>query len=132
MARNTLVETHINAATELLETLDNEGLRVGTAFWQFDEESDDWYLFLSTPLLASTGKREFYERIDEILTRLDSPLDLMRIKLLDESKPLVREIPRSIGVVPSSTESPQWHTSSSTSTASGVSTGDFLVYRSTG
>ena len=130
MAKSLLVTRDIEAAQELLAELDRRDFKVTTAFWGYNEFAGRWYLYLASHLLKTEGRFHLYERIHEILMRLSSPLGFGVIQLLDPTKGPITEVTRSIGPVAPSMGVPQWRTSSS-STTSGVSTGDVLVYRST-
>ncbi|MCU1273426.1 MAG: hypothetical protein JWO48_857 [Bryobacterales bacterium] len=55
MDQGILVGPEIEAGKKLIEALDASGFRVKAAFWFYREESEEWRLYIATPL--SEGAR---------------------------------------------------------------------------
>ena len=62
-----LVSEKIEAGSSLLRQLDRDGIRVGSAFWLYDRDADDWRLILSMPLVDERGLRPAYDHLADAL-----------------------------------------------------------------
>ena len=58
MDNATLVKPDIEAGRQLLQGLDEANFDVQAAFWFYREESEEWRLYIATPLVAKMGPRE--------------------------------------------------------------------------
>lgn len=67
MATSELVSSLRKAGSKLIKKLDEKGLKVGTAFWNYDEEADEWRLVLSMPMVDEAGPAAAQNRIAEAL-----------------------------------------------------------------
>ena len=67
MGSTELVSEKIEAGSSLLRQLDREGIRVGSAFWLYDRDADDWRLILSMPLVDERGQHAAYNRLAHAL-----------------------------------------------------------------
>ena len=99
------------AGWELLPRLDEAGLQIQAAFWEFDEEIRRWRLVLSTPRVPNDGARtvilEIYKVLDalnaEARSRGEDGFILESSDLLVQSPETlkVKEAKRRYGSVPS-------------------------------
>lgn len=67
MVRPAFAPELVRAGETLVRLLDEEGTRPEAAFWLYSSESGEWRLVLADPLVASTGPRKTYERIQRLL-----------------------------------------------------------------
>ncbi|MBI2218818.1 MAG: hypothetical protein HYU51_16150 [Candidatus Rokubacteria bacterium] len=61
------MNSRIEAGRKLLEELDRQGARVGSAFWSYDIDADEWRLVLSMPMVERLGVRAAYDHITRAL-----------------------------------------------------------------
>ena len=89
-----LVEKHILDGKFLLENLFKRKWKVIAAFWNQDQDSLEWKLFMSVPLIKKEGTRAIYLRltnaIREITPRL--AIDVDDIKLIDSKSNVVQKV----------------------------------------
>ena len=82
MDQSILVGPEIEAGKKLIEALDASDFRVKAAFWFYREESEEWRLYIATPLVKEQGPREAYSKV------IDS-IDLSKISVVDPGEKLV-------------------------------------------
>ena len=86
MVRSLLVDSEIAASRELLCVLDKAEFPVVAAFWQREDDSEGWYLYLASPLVGTADRQELYNRLRHVLADAGLPLDLTQIKLVDPKR----------------------------------------------
>lgn len=86
MDSNTLVEEQLKAGQLLLERLNAHGVPVVGAAWIKKSESDQWYLYLVTPLVGADGTRKpAYRRITPVVRELQGEgcwIDPFEVKVI--------------------------------------------------
>ncbi len=70
MARTALVNLDIEGARKLIEALDKAGFPVGSAFWFYNPDSEEWRLFISSPEVDKKGPLRAYKTIQPVLKQL--------------------------------------------------------------
>lgn len=91
MAQGPLVDLHLQDGRALLERLAAEGVPMTGACWLREAESEQWYLFLATPLVSrGSSTREAYGQVSATLRRFEEPLwvRLMDIKVVAADGPV--------------------------------------------
>jgi hypothetical protein len=84
MGNATLVGPNLEAGRELIKALDASGLDVRAAFWFYREESEEWRMYIATPLVKEQGPREAYSRILNALRKNSiHSIDLSNISVID-------------------------------------------------
>jgi hypothetical protein len=90
MDNATLVAPDVEAGKQLIRALDNAGLDVKAAFWLYLEESEEWRLYIATPLVKEHGPREVYSRVLKVLNESKvSSIQLSEISVVDPTFRLV-------------------------------------------
>src|ERR1700730_19004979 len=90
MDQGILVGPVIEAGKKLIEALDVSDFRVKAAFWLYLEESEEWRLYIATPLVKEYGPREVYSRVLKVLKESKiSSIDLSEISVIDTADGLV-------------------------------------------
>ncbi len=90
MDNATLVKPDIEAGRQLLQGLDEAKFDVQAAFWFYREESEEWRLYIATPLVAQLGPREAYSRVLDVLKKKQiQGIDLSRVSVIDVTDGLV-------------------------------------------
>jgi len=81
----------VEAGIRLLEALDKTQLPVKAAFWLFHEESEDWRLYIATPLVGRKGPRAAYAMVVQELENLDiRSIAPSNVSVIDVTDGLVR------------------------------------------
>lgn len=90
MDKAILVGPDIDAGRDLIKALDASHFDVRAAFWFYREESEEWRLYIATPLVKEKGPREAYARILEVLKKSAiHSVDLSHISVIDPTDGLV-------------------------------------------
>jgi hypothetical protein len=90
MDKATLVEPAIEAGKKLIVGLDEERFDVRAAFWFYREESEEWRLYIATPLVKQVGPRAAYSKILEVLKKKNiQDIDLSNVTVVDVTDGLV-------------------------------------------
>ncbi len=90
MDNATLVKPDIEAGRQLLHGLEEANFDVRAAFWFYREESEEWRLYIATPLVAQLGPREVYAKVLHVLKKkLIHGIDLSRVSVVDITDGLV-------------------------------------------
>jgi hypothetical protein len=90
MDNATLVAPDVEAGKQLIPALDVACLDVKAAFWLYLEESEEWRLYIATPLVKEYGPREVYSRVLKVLKESKiSSIDLSEISVIDTADGLV-------------------------------------------
>ena len=83
----------IDAGAELIQSLDNKGLRPDAAFWLYSSEAQSWRLFLAEAKVGKAGPKNVYRQIQRIMKELpdDSQvLSLSDVGLLRSDAPFIQ------------------------------------------
>lgn len=67
MVNALLVREQVEAGRELLRKIEQAGIAVTAAMWRFLPESDEWRLFIYSPLVDQLSSRPVYQRIQPLL-----------------------------------------------------------------
>lgn len=89
-----LVADGIGAGQDLIEHLHASAFVVEDAFWSYDPDDDQSYLFLVSPYVDRHGGRKAYLLVQDVIRRLPSwrgrsPLD---VKILGVKDPIARAV----------------------------------------
>lgn len=82
MDQATLVSGRLQAGIDLIVALRDSEFRVIDAYWSYDEEAEQWYLFLVSPFVEEFGPTLAYSVVHEALKRAPRH-DPDRVELLD-------------------------------------------------
>ena len=78
-----LVETQFEEGKKLLEKLDSSGRIFPIALWMNSLEKNDWIMLLGVPKLKTTGSKDVFKLIHEIIIKNNLQLSLNDISLTD-------------------------------------------------
>ena len=97
MDQNTLVGPEVDGGRRFLDLLQENGIEVIAALWQYDRLLDEWELVLALPLADKIGLRETYKKMIAILNRVGAPpLDLDRVNVFYSNSPFVKSLRRGL------------------------------------
>lgn len=85
----------IDAGAELVQRLDDKGLRPDAAFWLYSSETQSWRLFLAEAKLPSAGPKHVYRNIQKVMKDVPEDsriLGLSDIGLLRSDAPLIKSL----------------------------------------
>jgi len=99
MVKNSLVEADLLAGKRLVTALSvppyNSIFKLQAAFWLYDQESQEWRLYLATPLVEEFGSLAAYTNLQQPLRSIQpTDLSLENISVSSPRKPLVKAIKR--------------------------------------
>lgn len=99
MVKNSLVEADVLAGKRLVIALSvspySSDFKLQAAFWFYDHESQEWRLFLATPLVDEFGSLAAYKNLQQPLRSIQpTDLSLENISVSSPRKPLVKAIKR--------------------------------------
>jgi hypothetical protein len=99
MVKNSLVEADVLAGKRLVTALSvppySSVFKLQAAFWLYDHESQEWRLFLATPLVDEFGSLSAYTNLQQPLRSIQpTDLSLENISVSSPRKPLVKAIKR--------------------------------------
>lgn len=89
MGAKTLVELNSTLGTKLLEQLDRHRVPVDAAFW-FQDDDDQWKLYLHTSLIESQSRTKAYKAIQKALAGLADSVAVQDLNLLRADDPILR------------------------------------------
>lgn len=87
MVTTTLTKEMIEAGASLLKKLDDKGVQPDAAFWFYFPDIQQWKLVLAEVKLGSTGPREIYSRIQEVLSQFTQELKDLSLDSITLAKP---------------------------------------------
>ena len=89
-----LVERHISDGVQLLKELFKNKWKVSACFWNKNEFSDEWKLYMAIPVLRKEGARSIYLRLTKRIMRMHPYLstDIDDIVLLNSNDLVVKEV----------------------------------------
>jgi hypothetical protein len=76
MDKKILVEKDINEGKRLIAVLDKADFQIKGAFWFYLPDSDEWRLYIGTPIEAKLGPIKAYGIIQNELAKLSPPIEL--------------------------------------------------------
>jgi len=84
------------AGEALIKHLEEKSSKVQAAFWLLDAEKEIWMLIIASPIVAKTGARDYYKRINEINEKSDSIekniISLHNIEVVDNDNRFVKAL----------------------------------------
>lgn len=85
-----LNEEYIADGKALIQKLDDQGLKIESAFWFFFPDISNWKLVFGTPEVVKNGPKSVYKEIQKALSKLDlkSKILLDDISILKPNAPL--------------------------------------------
>jgi len=87
MVTTILTKEMIEAGASLLKKLDDKGVQPDAAFWFYFPDLQRWKLVLAEVKLGSTGPREIYSRIQEVLSQFTQELKDLSLDSITLAKP---------------------------------------------
>jgi hypothetical protein len=93
MAKETLLESDIDAGARFIEALDNDGETVEAAFWFYYPDLSQWKLILFAPAFDKIDLTKAYTKISELLSSRDEigkNISVADIKILKQKDPLMK------------------------------------------
>ena len=78
------------AGENLVRELDRRKFLARAALWLYSSEVNDWRLVIATPQLHSTGPRKIYKALQLIISRMETPIQLGSVALVDAKDPLIK------------------------------------------
>ncbi len=92
MVKEILVNEYIEEAINLINTLDNNNIKVDSALWYYFEEAEEWRFIIATPIVDEKGLFEAYKIIGDIIKKNNifyyTPLN--KLTLMSPSDPLIK------------------------------------------
>lgn len=86
----------INSGRDLVQRLEQDGIKIRTALWLFTAETGRWRLVLASPEVRTGGSLPWYRKASKQLARMGNPdyLPVYRIAIVD---PKGSEVPLPAG-----------------------------------
>ena len=100
MDKTTLVEKDIEAGKDLVMKMDEMDLKVTSAFWVYDSDSDIYRLVIAFPFYDENGPKEAYLKIRSVLDTFEEPfsISLSNIHALSPSDKFIKNMSKAIRV----------------------------------
>lgn len=93
MAKETLLESDIEAGARFIEALDRSGKPVDAALWFYYPDLSQWKLLLSSRALEEKDLTRSYTKISEILSsneEIGRVVSVADVKLLSQADPMMK------------------------------------------
>ncbi|MBY0506305.1 MAG: hypothetical protein K2X03_20470 [Bryobacteraceae bacterium] len=98
MDKATMVSVEVSQGTEILEALDQAGVKVSVALWACLAEFGDWRLVISSRQFDTADPRHAYRLLRDSLAKADHPLkNTPPILILPTNDKFIRELRRIFG-----------------------------------
>jgi hypothetical protein len=93
MASPVLLDAHIEAGRRFVQACSRQ-FEVAAAFWAYDDEAEDWRLFVATSLLKRLSAKEVYKRAYRATEHADLEVDTysLNVTLVKPDHPLVVDL----------------------------------------
>jgi len=85
-----LTSDMVQAGEDLIRELDRAKFSAKTALWLYEEERDRWSLVIATPQRRQMGPLRSYRAVDRVLSKINSPIDLSSISLVDTKDRMIK------------------------------------------
>lgn len=85
-----LTSEMVKAGEDLIRELDRSKFSAKTALWLYEEERDRWSLVIATPQRRQIGPLKCYMAVDKVLSKIDSPIELSSIWLVDTKDRMIK------------------------------------------
>jgi hypothetical protein len=92
MDTEALVDRDIEEGRRLIQALDQAGIPVVAALWNFLPEESAWRLLIASPKVSEAGPRAAYVAIQDVLLESRIGLPLRRISAVGPDDPLITEL----------------------------------------
>lgn len=78
----------IDAGRDLLQRLEQDGMKIRTALWLLDGENGRWRLVLASPEVRNGGSLPLYKKASKHLARMGDPdyLPVYRVAIVDPKR----------------------------------------------
>ncbi|MDQ2776274.1 MAG: hypothetical protein M3Y57_15355 [Acidobacteriota bacterium] len=98
MVKTSLVSVDLERGREVLDALDNAGIRVSVVLWAYLSEYEDWRLIFADPRLDAIGVKKAYKSLNDTVMAAgmrieDKPLFMV----LSMSDAFIKNLRRSFG-----------------------------------
>ena len=88
------------AGENLLQELDRRKFPAKAAFWLYSTERDDWRLVIATPQRRSLGSLKSYKSLQQVISKMDTPIRLRFVRLLDTKDSFIKSLSTVVGSGP--------------------------------
>lgn len=88
------------AGENLLQELDRRKFPAKAAFWLYSTERDDWRLVIATPQRRALGSLKSYKSLQQVISKMDTPIRLRFVRLLDTKDSLIKSLSTAVGSGP--------------------------------
>jgi hypothetical protein len=85
------------AGENLLQELDRRKFPAKAAFWLYSTERDDWRLVIATPQRRALGSLKSYKSLQQVISKMDTPIRLRFVRLLDTKDSLIKSLSTVVG-----------------------------------
>jgi hypothetical protein len=85
-----LTSEMLRAGEDLVLELDRRKFAMKAALWLYMEEPDEWRLVIATPHRRSMGLLPAYKWLQELMSEIETPIDLSSVALVDTKDSLVK------------------------------------------
>src|ERR1700733_5651254 len=85
MYKTVLVDIDIGEGRKVLAELEKDISPISAAFWYHFDEEDDWKLMVVSPEVSDIGPRQLYQKVSEVLQRLQIEPQRLQYRIRLES-----------------------------------------------
>ncbi len=89
VVKEILTTEMVKAGDELTRSVDKSGMSVSASLWLYLPDSNLWRLILASPEVGKFGPKKVYERIQTILSKTSSILELKDISVVEDNNSLI-------------------------------------------
>ena len=89
VVKEILTSEMVKAGTELTRSLDESGMSVSASLWLYLPDSNLWRLTFASPEVGKLGPKKVYERIQAVLSKTSSILELKDISVVENDYSLI-------------------------------------------
>jgi hypothetical protein len=89
-----LVEAQITDGQKLIEEVVRSGFEVVAACWVKTTESEQWYLYIASPVVDAEGTAKAYRRVHSVVRSMPHPfwIDPFEVKLIGATEPMAEAV----------------------------------------
>ena len=91
-----LTSEMLQAGEDLVRDLNRRKVTTKAAVWLYMEEPDEWRFVIATPHQRSMGLLPAYEWLQELMSKIGTPIDLTSMALVDTKDSLVKGLSKSL------------------------------------
>ena len=87
-----LVENKYEEGKKLIEKLDELGQKYPIVLWMSSPEKNDWVLLFGIPRLKTTGAKDIFKSIHEVIIKNKIDISLNNISLIDTTSDICQSL----------------------------------------